>query len=46
MHTQFIRYSVIPPLDTYGTSYDQSLYAIQIVSHIWPFSLPDKFDLG
>ena len=23
-----------------GTSYDQSLYEIHIVSHIWPFSLP------
>ena len=25
-----------------GTSYDQSLYEIHIVNHIWPFSLPDK----
>ena len=25
-----------------GTSYDESLYEINIVSHIWPFSLPDK----
>ena len=23
-----------------GASYDQSLYEIHIVSHIWPFSLP------
>ena len=23
-----------------GTSYDQSLYEIHIVSNIWPFSLP------
>ena len=22
--------------------YDESLYEIHIVSHIWPFSLPDK----
>ena len=28
--------------DLDGTSYDQSLYELHIVSHIWPFSLSDQ----